>query len=104
VSELIPCPGCQRHVQSNEAACPFCGGALSAVSPCNGRCSGPTAARVAKAALVAAGAAILGAACGSSPSVIVPYGVPPQPDAGMQSHSDAGEPADTAPDGTDGSK
>ena len=103
MSELIVCSGCQRHVQSNEAACPFCGASLSAASPCNGRCSGPTPARVAKAALVAAGAAILGTACNSwGPTP--PYGGVPTFDAGTQSHPDAEAPADGAPDGKDGSK
>ncbi len=27
--KLVPCSVCQRHVRSTEAACPFCGGALS---------------------------------------------------------------------------
>ena len=101
MSELIPCSGCQRHVQANEAACPFCGATLSKVNPCNGRCSGPTAARVAKAALVAAGAAILGVGCSS---VTPPYGGVPIFDAGTQSHPDAGDATDSAPDAKDGSK
>lgn len=28
MSILVPCPSCSRHVRSNEAACPFCSGAL----------------------------------------------------------------------------
>ena len=101
MSELIPCPGCQRHVQSDEAVCPFCGATVSAGAPCNGRCSGPTAARVAKAALVAAGAAVLGAACWS---VAPPYGGFPSFDAGTQSHPDAEAPTDGGADAKDGSK
>jgi len=29
MSELLPCPECQRHVRKTEASCPFCGEALS---------------------------------------------------------------------------
>lgn len=29
VSQLIPCPGCSRHVRQSESACPFCNRALS---------------------------------------------------------------------------
>lgn len=31
--KLVPCSVCQRHVRSTEAACPFCGGALTESSP-----------------------------------------------------------------------
>ena len=99
MSDLIPCRACQRHVASNEASCPFCG-AHSPAQPCTG-CSGPTAARLAQAALVAAGAAaLLGASC-SSNSVIVPYGLPPHQDATVDSPQDAGAPTDGSPDTDD---
>jgi hypothetical protein len=29
MNQLIPCPGCNRHVRQNEAACPFCSAELS---------------------------------------------------------------------------
>lgn len=29
MSELAPCPECQRHVRKDETCCPFCGQALS---------------------------------------------------------------------------
>jgi hypothetical protein len=29
MSELTPCPECQRHVRKTETSCPFCGQALS---------------------------------------------------------------------------
>jgi hypothetical protein len=103
MSQLITCPACQRHVKSDEAACPFCQTTFSPAPPCAGGCSGPTAARLAKAALVAAGAALLGAAC-QSHSAIVPYGTPPQFDAGTDTHQDAGEPSDGPPDGGDAAK
>jgi len=103
MSSLIPCPGCDRHVKSDETTCPFCQAALASTRPCVGGCSGPPPARLARAALVAAGAALLGAAC-QSQSVIVPYGVSPQPDAGSQSDRDAGAPTDGTPDSGDAAK
>jgi hypothetical protein len=98
MSSLVSCPGCDRHVKSEETTCPFCQAALAPVRPCVG-CSGPLAPRLARAALVAAGAALLGAAC-ESRSVVVPYGVSPPPhfDAAAQSDRDAGAPADGPPD------
>jgi hypothetical protein len=103
MSSLVPCPGCDRHVKSEDTTCPFCQAALAPARPCVG-CSGPLAPRLARAALVAAGAALLGAAC-QSRSVIVPYGVSPQPrfDAGTQSDGD-GAPADGPPDSGDAAK
>jgi hypothetical protein len=97
VNELVPCPDCQRHVRSDERICPFCQTVLSPRAPCTGRCAGPTAARLAKAALVAAGAALLGASCDSQ-STSPPYGLPPHVDAGTQSHPDGGEPTDGGSD------
>ena len=102
MSSLVPCPGCDRHVRSDETTCPFCQAALAPARPCVG-CSGPPAARLARAALVAAGAALLGAAC-QSQSVLVPYGVPPHFDAGTQSDRDAGAPTDGTPDSGDAAK
>ena len=29
MTQLIPCPGCNRHVRQHESACPFCSSALS---------------------------------------------------------------------------
>jgi hypothetical protein len=103
MSDLIPCPGCQRHVQSQETSCPFCQVALSPPRSCAGGCSGPLPARLARAALVAAGAALLGAAC-QSQSAIVPYGVSPFPDAGTDSPQDAGPATDGSPDADDAAK
>jgi len=103
MSQLVPCPACQRHVESNEASCPFCEAALSQTRPCAGGCSSPPA-RLARAALVAAGAALLGASCSSSQSTVVPYGVPPHVDGGTDAPQDAGTPPDGSPDTNDGSK
>ncbi len=97
MSQLLPCPACQRHVHSNEPACPFCGAALSSARPCTG-CSGSTAARVARATLVAAGAALLAGGCSSSHSAAPPYGTPPHFDAGTQSSKDGAPPADASSD------
>ena len=104
MSTLVPCSGCGRHVKSDESACPFCQAAV-APAPCSGRCAGSLPGRLQQAALLAAGAALLGAACqGSGPNVVVPYGVPPHVDTGVQTRSDAGAPADAAADAGDAQK
>ena len=108
MSALVPCPGCDRHVKADETTCPFCQVAL-APQRCAGRCSRSSTARLAGAALVAAGAALLGAACESSQSVLAPYGTPPHFDAGTPADSaggqtDAGGPTDGAADSGDAAK
>jgi hypothetical protein len=89
MSTLVPCSGCNRHVKSDETTCPFCQAAVASVAPeaCAGRCARPSAPRLVSAALVAAGAALLGAACENSHSTIVPYGVSPPFDAGTLADS-----------------
>jgi hypothetical protein len=104
MSNLLPCPACQRHVGSEETTCPFCQATLSLERPCAGGCSGPLPARLARAALVAAAAGALGAACQSQRMVFPPYGLSPLPDAGAQSTHDAGEPTDGSPDSKDAGK
>ena len=92
--ELIPCLACQRHVQSDETACPFCGAAVAAVvsaKVCRGPCSGHVAPRLGRAALLAVGATLLCAACESS--VIPVYGVAIIVDGGADA-ADAGAQAD----------
>jgi hypothetical protein len=86
MSALVPCSGCNRHVKSDETTCPFCQAAVAPES-CAGRCARPSVPRLISAALVAAGAALLGAACENSHSTIVPYGVPPPFDAGTPADS-----------------
>jgi hypothetical protein len=65
MSHLAPCPACDRHVDVAEIACPFCAAAL----PPSFRGQQPPApprGRLGRAALMAAGATLLGAAaCGS---------------------------------------
>ena len=89
MSQLLPCPACRRHVASDERSCPFCGAALSSPRPCAGDCA-RLPSRLARAALVAASAALLGAGCGSAVPV---YGAPPQVDAGPDSSRDANDEA-----------
>ncbi len=64
---------------------------------CAGGCSGPIPARLVRAALVAAAAGALGAAC-QNRSIEPPYGGVPLFDAATQSTHDAGEPTDGSPD------
>src|SRR3954470_6303868 len=95
MSALVPCPGCNRHVKSDETICPFCQ-VVIAPRACSGRCARPFPSRLAGAALVAAGAALLGAACESSQSAFPPYGISPQFDAGTR--TDGGGQTDAATD------
>ncbi len=92
MSSLVLCPGCARHVKSDETACPFCQGALVPKQDrgvCAGPCSGHRFPRLGRAALVAAGAALLCTSCQLSTGQS--YGtsaVQPTVDAGGQ--TDAG--------------
>lgn len=104
MSSLVLCPGCGRHVKSDDTACPFCQAIL--VSPpiakaCQGPCSGHRSPRLGRAALMAAGAALLCAACGRSTTAA--YGVAIFPDSGGQT-VDAGGQTDAAPDSGDAAK
>lgn len=69
MSQLLPCPACNRHVDAAEAACPFCGAAL----PESFRAARPLVPpprRLGRAALMAAGAMLVGAAACSSNDAI----------------------------------
>lgn len=85
MSELTPCPECQRHVRKTETRCPFCGEAVSLAhvpSPALPR------RRLGRAATFAFGASVVGAttlgACVlEDPGNDVPvYGAPPSAGAG----------------------
>jgi hypothetical protein len=95
MSTLVPCSGCQRHVKSDETTCLFCQAAV-APGQCTGRCARPSTSRLAGAALVAAGAALLGAACESSQSAFPPYGISPHFDAGTPADSTGGQTVDAS--------
>jgi hypothetical protein len=105
MSALVPCPGCNRHVKSDETTCPFCQAAVTPDAPqsCAGRCARPSPARLVGAALVAAGAALLGAACENSQSPLPAYGIPPHFDAGTPADSGNGQ-TDAGPDAGDAAK
>lgn len=56
---LVPCVACGRHVRAAETACPFCQAILAGSAPEPTLPSG----RLSRAALVAFGLAVAGAAC-----------------------------------------
>jgi hypothetical protein len=60
MSHLAPCPGCNRHVLTIETACPFCAlelpASFRALAP-----PPPQRGRLGRAALLVAGAALMGA-------------------------------------------
>ena len=65
MSHLVPCPACNRHVDVAESACPFCATALPAALRAQ-QPPAPSRARLGRAALMAAGATLMGAAACSS--------------------------------------
>ena len=98
MTSLIPCPSCQRHVESTETACPFCETTLVPspdASVCQGPCSGHASPRLGRVAMMAVGTTLLCAACTGSP--LPAYGPAPIPDASGQT-VDAGGQTDAAPD------
>ena len=81
MSQLIPCPGCSRHVRRSEAECPFCSAALSL-----GQVTPPIMprSRLGRAATFAFRASVVGAAtlvsCGDDDNegnTVPVYGSPP---------------------------
>jgi len=83
---LVPCVACNRHVFADASTCPFCGGRPGAREVPGAPAASPGRQRLGRAALLAAGAALVGAtACGSS--VAPPYGTPPNFDASTDAPS-----------------
>jgi hypothetical protein len=78
---LILCDECARHVREVEAACPFCGAARSASEEDTPSPEGPT--RMSRAAILLAGAMAMGACdrnpFAREPTIVQPYGAPPNP-------------------------
>jgi hypothetical protein len=94
------CPGCARHVKPDETVCPFCQGALVPQKDrgvCAGPCSGHRFPRLGRAALVAAGAALLCTSCQLSTGQS--YGT-----SAVRPPVDAGDQADAGPDSGDAAK
>ena len=104
MKSLALCPGCARHVKPDETVCPFCQGALVPQQDqgvCVGPCSGHRFPRLGRAALAAAGAALLCTSC--LPSGGAMYGVAVTIDAGRQT-VDAGTQTDAGVDSSDAAK
>jgi hypothetical protein len=94
---LVPCPGCARHVRTDETACPFCTAALPACAPPpEPAANGP---RLNRAAIVALGASL--ALTGCAPVAL--YGAPApdvvEDDGGLQAMYGAPAPDAAADDG-----
>ena len=102
MSSLVLCPGCGRHVKSDDSNCPFCQAALVSrpiSADCQGPCTGHRSPRLGRAALMAAGAALLCAAC--QRSAVALYGGATF-DAGAQTTDARGQ--TDAPDSGDAAK
>ena len=98
---LTPCEACGRHVKDRDCRCPFCGAKVAcAPATASGRID-----RVARSSLLAAsalGTALAVTDCGSSPSVLPPYGAAPAPPPAESGSSDGGTEASSASDAGDG--
>lgn len=95
---LVPCPSCNRHVESDATACPFCRTALVPShdpNVCQGPCSGYPSPRLGRVALLAVGTTLLCAAC--MRSAIIEYGPAIIPDGGEHT-VDSGNRADAGAD------
>ncbi len=104
MKSLALCPGCARHVKPDETVCPFCQGELVPKQDhgvCTGPCSGHRFPRLGRAAVVAAGAALLCTSCVLSTSAS--YGTAALVDAGQQT-VDAGGQIDAGVDSGDAAK
>jgi hypothetical protein len=89
MSQLVPCPECQRHVRKTEARCPFCDEALAlAHLPPPAL---PTR-RLGRAATFAFGASVAGvtALVGCEVTLNPMYGAPPAGMGGMNANGVAG--------------
>jgi hypothetical protein len=81
MSHLLPCPACHRHIEVVENNCPFCAAALPA-SFRAAQPAPPPARRLGRAALMAAGATLLGAAaCNTNDGLVSDAGPRPPRDA-----------------------
>ena len=69
MSHLAPCPACNRHVDVAERACPFCATSLPVAFRAQPPLI-PLRGRLGRAALMAAGATLMGAAACSSSDAI----------------------------------
>ena len=84
---LVPCVVCNRHVFVDASACPFCGSRPGAREAPRVPAS-PGRQHLGRAALLAAGAALVGAAACSS--AVPAYGIPPNFDASTDAPSSPG--------------
>jgi hypothetical protein len=87
MSCLAPCPACNRHVATDQTACPFCSAALPDSIRCQER-KRPHA-RLSRAAMMAAGVVLVSVEAGCSVATPL-YGSPAPYDAGVDTATDTG--------------
>jgi hypothetical protein len=88
MSQLTPCPECQRHVRKTEARCPFCDSALSLAhvpAPVLPRARMGRAATFAFGASVVGATALVGCTLEDPGGNVAVYGAPPAGGAGGSS-------------------
>jgi hypothetical protein len=86
MTQLVPCPGCDRHVRASDPACPFCACALPDTASTTAAPAAPPRPRMSRAALFAAGATMVGAAACSSSAT----GGPADGASDAAAHADGG--------------
>src|SRR4051812_36950436 len=84
MNDLVPCPGCSRHIRRREGSCPFCGANVAEAIERSPVLQVPTA-RLSRAALFTFAAATIGAAACSGDD-----GSEPGPGGGGAGASTAG--------------
>lgn len=109
MSQLVPCPGCARHIRLSASSCPFCDVAVDVASMSERYAPRRTvAASGAKRAVLFALGAGVAAACGGESEPAQPiYGAPVASSSEASSSSDPApttdsDPSDTSADKTSG--
>ena len=67
MSQLTPCPSCNRHVRAGDSICPFCRSAVVSAAPARAASPAGVRGRLGRAALFAAGATLMGMSACSDP-------------------------------------
>jgi hypothetical protein len=108
MASLIPCAACSRHIRHHERQCPFCGAERTPTA--RPRREGVMSREATRATLIALGLTVAGPACGgreaesdrSNGPYIVPYGLPPTPEAGAGGGGAGGDSGDSGDSGDGG--
>jgi hypothetical protein len=73
--KLLPCPSCERHIRSDETACPFCHQSVLFCS--GGRCAESSERTLSRAAVLFLGAAAVASCREPERAAVPPYAAAP---------------------------